>query len=346
MISEVEQYIPASYSGSFESLETLIQQNMVYNVDMETIYFEHAENSFDMNAIRNSGIRISYDGMYGAGQSIVSRLLPNAKMFHSDYNPSFHGQSPEPILKNLHEIEQHIKTHKDTDFAFATDGDADRIGVLDTSGNFIDSHHLILILINYLFGVKKMSGKIVNSFSCTSRIGNMCAHYGLENIVTKIGFKYICAIMISDDVLIGAEESGGIAVKGHIPERDGVWIALTILEYMAKSGKSLEKLIKEVYDITGTFAMERYDLHVEDAEKQRIVNTLKAKQYQSFGDYTISGCEDLDGFKCLLGDDGWVMVRASGTEPVLRIYSEAKSSTDAFKILDATKATLFEKSMV
>lgn len=274
-------------------------------------------------------------------KKVVSSLLPDANMFHCDFNPSFHGQAPEPILKNLHEIEKHIKTYNDTDFAFATDGDADRIGVLDSRGNFIDSHHLILILINYLFGVKKMKGKIVNSFSCTSRIGKMCSHYGLENIVTKIGFKYICAIMISDNVLIGAEESGGIAVAGHIPERDGVWIALTILEYMAKSGKTLEQLIQEVYDITGTFAMERYDLHVEDDQKQKIVTALKAQQYTNFGDYVISGYEDLDGFKCLLGDAGWVMVRASGTEPVLRIYSEAGTSVEAFKILDAAKATLF-----
>jgi len=346
MIEEVEKYIPSQYTGKFETLENLVEQNRVQPLNMEAMYLAHAESFFDMKAIRGSGIRIAYDGMYGAGQNVVAQLLPKARMFHCDYNPSFHGQAPEPILKNLHEIEQHIKTHKDTDFAFATDGDADRIGVLDSSGNFIDSHHLILILINYLNRVKNLDGKIVNSFSCTSKIGKMCSEYGLENIVTKIGFKYICHYMITDNVLIGAEESGGIAVAGHIPERDGAWIALTLLEYMAKSGKSLEELIKEVYDVTGTFAMERYDLHVGDEDKQRIVNALKAKEYQRFGNYTISGYEDLDGFKCNLAEGGWVMVRASGTEPVLRIYSEADTSANAFKILDAANATLFEKTVV
>ena len=345
MISEVEKYIPEKYAGKFESMENLFEQKQILHIDMEAMYFAHAEASFDMEAIRNSGIRISYDGMYGAGQRVTAQLLPKAKMFHCDYNPSFHGLAPEPILKNLEEIALHIKTNKDTDFAFATDGDADRIGVLDSSGNFVDSHHLILILINYLSRVKKMEGKIVNSFSCTSKIGKMCQEYGLENIVTKIGFKYICAIMISDNVLIGAEESGGIAVAGHIHERDGVWIALTLLEYMAKSGKSLEELIKEVYDVTGTFAMERYDLHVEDDDKERIVNALKNKEYKKFGAYTITGYEDLDGFKCNLAEGGWVMARASGTEPVLRIYSEAATSAEAFKILDAAKATLFEKTV-
>jgi phosphomannomutase len=190
-----------------------------------------------------------------------------------------------------------------------------------------------------------MPGKIVNSFSCTSKIGVMCKTYGLENIVTKIGFKYICAYMINDNVLIGAEESGGIAVAGHIPERDGVWIALTLLEYMAKSGKSLENLIKEVYDITGTFAMERYDLHVDDEDKARIVNALKMREYNAFGAYKITGYEDIDGFKCHLGNIGWVMVRASGTEPVLRVYSEAANHDEAIKILDNTQATLFESEM-
>jgi phosphomannomutase len=342
MIETVEKNIPDAYRGNFETLEELTDKGLIQYLDMETMYQKHAESHFDMAAINNSGIRIGYDGMYGAGQRVTAKLLPKATMFHCDFNPSFHGQAPEPILKNLQEIAGYIKANKNIDFAFATDGDADRIGVLDSDGNFVDSHHLILILINYLNKNKGLKGKIVNSFSCTSRIGKMCQAYGLENIVTKIGFKYICGIMISDDVLIGAEESGGIAVANHIPERDGVWIALTILEYMAKSGKSLADLIKEVYDVVGTFSMERYDLHVEDEEKQRIVNGLKSRQYQKFGKYTITGHDDLDGFKCFLDNGSWVMARASGTEPVLRLYAEANTYAEAIKILDATKATLFD----
>jgi len=342
MITEIEGYIPANYTGPFDTYDNLVHKGLIHDLDMENMYFEHAESHFDMDAIRNSGIRIAYDGMYGAGQNVTRRLLPNIKMFHCDNNPSFHGQAPEPIQKNLHEIEDYINEHKNIDFAFATDGDADRIGVLDSEGNFVDSHHLILMLINYLYKVKGMPGKIVNSFSVTSKVGVMCKAYGLENIVTKIGFKYICAYMINDNVLIGAEESGGIAVAGHIPERDGVWIALTLLEYMAKSGKSLADLIQEVYDVTGTFSMERYDLHVGDADKTRIVNALKNKEYTAFGPYQITSYEDVDGVKCHLGNSGWVMIRASGTEPVLRVYSEAANHDEAIKILDNTQVTLFE----
>jgi len=341
MIDAVEKNIAGAYSGAFETLEDLQQKGLILALDMEEMYFQHAESSFDMEAIRNSGIRIGYDAMYGAGQRVVGRLLPNAKAFHAEFNPSFHGQAPEPIIKNLQQISHYISSNKNIDFAFATDGDADRIGVLDSRGAFVDSHHLILMLINYLYKFKGMGGKIVNSFSCTSKIGKMCELYGLENLVTKIGFKYICGHMITENVLIGAEESGGIAVANHIPERDGAWIALTLLEYMAKTGKSLDDLIKEVYDAVGTFSMERYDLHVEDAQKQKIVAALQAREYTQFGPYTITGYDDLDGFKCFLHDGSWVMVRASGTEPVLRIYSEAANHTEAIKVLDATKATLF-----
>jgi phosphomannomutase len=345
MIEAVEKNIETGYHGKFETLEDLIQKGMVQYLDMETMYREHAESHFDMEAINKSGIRIGYDAMYGAGQRVVSQLLPNATAFHADFNPSFHGQAPEPILKNLKEISNYIKTNKNIDFAFATDGDADRIGVLDANGDFVDSHHLILMLINYLYKFKGMKGKIVNSFSCTSRIAKMCEKYGLENLVTKIGFKYICGHMITEDVLIGAEESGGIAVANHIPERDGAWIALTLLEYMAKSGKSLADLIKEVYDVVGHFTMERYDLHVDDANKERIVKALKAREYKNFGEFAITGYDDLDGFKCLLHDGSWVMARASGTEPVLRIYTEASSYEEAIKILDATRDALFEKAI-
>jgi phosphomannomutase len=343
MIEEVERQLPDQYTGSFHSLEDLLHSGQIEYFDMEKLYREHAESKFDMNAIRKSGIRIAYDGMYGAGHRVVGQLLPDAIMFHSDFNPSFKGQAPEPILKNLKEIAEFIKKDGKVDFAFATDGDADRIGVLNSKGEFVDSHHIILMLINYLYKHKGMNGKIVNSFSCTSRIGDMCRQYGLENIVTKIGFKYICSYMIKDNVLIGAEESGGIAVANHIPERDGVWIALTLLEYMAKSGKSLENLIQEVYDTVGTFSLERYDLHVEDEEKNRIVNALKNDAYKQFGPYTVKRREDMDGFKYHLSDNEWVMMRASGTEPVLRIYAEAATHDDAIKILDAAQATLFEK---
>ena len=185
-----------------------------------------------------------------------------------------------------------------------------------------------------------MSGKVVNSFSCTGKIKNLCKHYGLEQEVTKIGFKYICDTIITEDVLIGGEESGGIAIKGHIPERDGLWIGLTILEFMAATGKSLDELIEEVYKITGSFAVERYDLHIDEATKQKVIANCKSKAFTSFGNFVIESEEDMDGYKYHLGNDQWVMIRPSGTEPVLRVYAESATSEKAFEILEATKKVI------
>ena len=168
----------------------------------------------------------------------------------------------------------------------------------------------------------------------------MCAHYRLELDTVKIGFKYICAIMIKEDVLIGGEESGGIAIKGHLPERDGIWMGLTLWEFMAKSGKSLEELIKEVYTITGSFAFERNDLHLSEEVKNRIVENCKKGAYDSFGKYKVQRMEDLDGWKYFFNEDEWLMIRASGTEPVLRTYAESSSQKKALDILNAAKKTL------
>ena len=188
--------------------------------------------------------------------------------------------------------------------------------------------------------MKGVKGNVYTSFSCTSKIKTLCDHYGLENTVTKIGFKYICKEMIENDALLGGEESGGIAVSTHIPERDGIWMGLILWEYMAKTGKTLNELIHEVYEITGSFAMDRYDLHVPEEQKLAIIQKCTSKEYAHFGDYTVTGHESIDGFKFLLNEDNWVMIRPSGTEPLLRVYAQAPTAVDVIKILDATKATI------
>ena len=339
-IDEVEAFIPETTNLHLEDFDLILAQNKAEYSDFETMYVDHAKNCFDLEAIYKSGIRIGYDAMFGAGQNAVKRILPEATMLHAEFNPSFNGTAPEPIMKNLTEISQLIQTQKNIDIAFATDGDADRIGLINSKGEFVDSHHIILILVQYLNKHKGMTGKVVNSFSCTSKIKVLCDALGLDNIVTKIGFKYICGYMIDEQVLVGGEESGGIAVAGHIPERDGVWIALTIIEYMAKTGKTLDQLIEEVYSVTGSFAMERYDLHVNEDLKQSIIADAKTDKYTHFGNYKIVGKEDIDGFKFIFENGSWVMLRASGTEPVLRVYSEAANYAEAVNILEATKNQL------
>ena len=338
-VQEIEDLIDEKCSIN---LHSDFSENLLEYIDLETMYCKHAEENFDLDAIRNSGLNLAYDAMYGAGQNVMRRLLPDITFLHCDHNPGFNGQAPEPIHKNLLEFSEMIRLSEgDIDCGLATDGDADRIGLYDKDGSFVDSHHIILLLIHYLKKYKGMNGKVCTAFSTTVKIKNMCEHYKLPLDVVKIGFKYICGIMLKEDVLVGGEESGGIAIKGHIPERDGIWMGLTIWEFMAKSGKSLKDLIQEVYDITGTFWFERSDLHLADELKNKIVANCKAGNYKSFGKYKVQRVDDLDGWKFFFDEDTWLMIRASGTEPVLRTYAEGKNKEVSFDILkDAQKVLL------
>lgn len=342
LIAEIEPLIPEQSTTPLGTLRIADFQakGLLEYVNLEDDYIAHVEKHFDLDAIRNSDLNLAYDAMYGAGQNVIRRLFPDVTLLHCENNPSFDGQAPEPILRNLQEFADLIKISGDIDCGLATDGDADRIGLFDDKGNFVDSHHIILLLIHYLVKYKGMKGKVCTAFSTSVKIRNMCRHYGLELETVKIGFKYICGIMVKEDVLVGGEESGGIAIKGHIPERDGIWMGLVLWEFMAKSGKSLRELIEEVYAITGPFAFERVDLHLDEAVKQRIIADCKAGKFKSFGKYNVVRVDDLDGWKYFLSDDSWVMIRPSGTEPVLRTYAETDSSKEAFAILDATKKTL------
>ncbi len=341
-IQEIEDIIPDTNSIDLEklSVDDFVKAGMIEYVDLETMYVDHVEKNFDMEAIRTTKMNFAYDAMFGAGQNVMRRLLPDITFLHCDYNPSFEGQAPEPIHKNLIPFSTLISESGDIDCGLATDGDADRIGLYDSKGNFVDSHHIILLLINYMVTQKKMSGKVVNAFSVTPRVKKMCDYYGLEFIVTKIGFKYIAAIMINEDVLLGGEESGGIAIKGHIPERDGIWMGLTIWEYMVKSGKTLDELIQEVYKIVGEFKFERSDMHLKEEVKVVIVENCKNNNYSSFGPYKVQRVETTDGWKYFFDNDEWLMIRASGTEPVLRNYAESSTTEKAFAILKAAEKTL------
>ncbi|MEN9440965.1 MAG: hypothetical protein RLZ33_1042 [Bacteroidota bacterium] len=341
-VQEVEDIIPDVCPVDYNaiSIDGAIAAGQLEIVDLETRYVEHVKANFDLDAISNSGMNLVYDAMYGAGQNVIKRILPNTQLLHCENNPSFYGQAPEPIAKNLQELESYIKAKGDIYCALATDGDADRIGLYNGKGEFVDSHHIILLLIHYMVKYKQMTGKVVIAFSVSPRIEKLCQHYGLEIQTTKIGFKEIATIMVEDDVLLGGEESGGIAVKGHIPERDGIWMGLIIWEFMAKSGKTLDELIAEVYDIVGPFKFERNDLHITEELKQRIIANCKADNYKSFGPYNVREVKTIDGFKYFFDDERWVMIRPSGTEPVLRTYAEAPTLEEVRVILKATEDTI------
>lgn len=341
-IEEVESIIPDTPIGKLAPFEEFVENGKVEYVDLEQMYIDHVIANFDLDLIKNSGLKVAYDAMYGAGQNVMKRLFPDAALLHCEDNPSFMGQAPEPIHRNLQELSQYIKDHDDVNIGIANDGDADRIGMYDENGNFVDSHHILLLLLYYLKEYKKMDGKVIVTFSVTNKMKQLADHYGLDLTVTKIGFKYIAEIMIDEDVLVGGEESGGLAIKGHIPERDGIWIGLTILEFMAATGKSINDLIGDIYDKVGSFKFDRDDLHITDSKKLAIINRCKSGEIKSIGGKNVIGTETIDGYKFYLSDHQWVMVRPSGTEPVLRVYAQDQDDAKVRILLDEAHIALQE----
>ncbi len=340
-IAAVEALIPDhNIEDKLPSLAQMEKDGLLEYINLEDMYIEEVERKFDLEAIRNSDIVCAYDAMYGAGQNAFKRILPNAVTLHCDVNPSFRGQAPEPIHRNLLELSALIKNDPKITCGLANDGDADRIGMYDEDGEFVDSHKILLLLIHYLYKYQKQTGKVIVTFSVTDKVKKLCEIYGLECQVTKIGFKYIAEIMTTEPVLVGGEESGGIAAAGHIPERDGIWMGLLLLEFMAKTGKTLKELIREVYDLVGEFAFDRDDLHIDNDKKWAIIEKCKNGSYTAFGDYKIERTESIDGYKFYLDEERWVMIRPSGTEPVLRVYAQAPDLAEVRQILQATHATL------
>ena len=337
-ISEIENLIDDKFHDDLSVVK--LENNDKYKiVDIEKLYYNEVIKNFDIDLINDSKLNLAYDAMYGSGMFVTKRILCNAKFLHCDWNPSFGNIAPEPIHRNLSEFSRFIVENK-IDCGLATDGDADRIGLYNSKGEFVDAHHIILLVIHYLVKYKKMTGKVVTAFSCSVKVKKLCEFYNLEHETVKIGFKHIAGKMVTEDVLLGGEESGGIAIKGHVPERDGIWIGLLLFEYMASSGKSLEDLINEVYDIVGSFSFERIDLHLDNKKKEDVIEKCQNDQFSSFGEFTVKKIEKTDGYKFFFNDDTWLMIRPSGTEPVLRTYSEAPSREIALKILESAQSEI------
>ncbi len=341
-LKDIQNLIHESNEVNIETInwEDMIDQNVVEYVDLETIYIEFLKNNFNIKLIAESGLNFAFDPMFGSGQRVLRKILPGVKCSHCQKNPFFNGIPPEPVYQNLLDFAEKLKTSWKVDAGLAVDGDADRIALFDADGNYVDSHHVILLLIHYLAGYKKLKGKIVTGFSSTVKVEKLAAHYGLEVERVEIGFKKIAEVMLKEDVLVGGEESGGISIKGNIPERDGIWNGLSIFQFMAESGKSLGELINEVYKITGSFVYQRQDLKMPVELKNRIVKKCRENGFSEFGDFKVVRVEDFDGWKFYLNEDEWYMVRPSGTEPLLRTYAEGRTAERVNEILRAGYDTI------
>ena len=296
--------------------------------DFTPPYFAKINSLVDLNLIKNQRLKIILDPMHGSGAGYLKALGLPAIEIRGKRDPLFGGVNPEPIPVNLEETfsfvrETALKYSSEISACIVLDGDADRLAAVDSSGNFINTHQVFALLLHHLIVHRKISGNVVKTFNVSNLVDRLCQKHNRKLYTTPIGFKYIAAKMLSEDILLGGEESGGMGIKGFIPERDGVLAGLMLCELMAYEKKSLGKILESLTQEHGYFYYDRKDIHTEQA--QAIVKKISAQPPQQLGKIKVKRTEELDGIKLALEDDSWILFRASGTEPLLRVYVEAKS---------------------
>ena len=327
MIDMVEAAVPdGARRGALSSFEALSAQGAIQTDDVRTGYLDALRHALDIEAIKDSGFTVAHDAMFGAGQGLVQALLGDDQVIplRHDHNPGFHGVAPEPIADRLGALSDTVAT-SEASVGLANDGDADRIGMVDENGAFVSSHRILALLVKYLHEERGLKGSIVKTFSTTHLLDKMGARYDLPVETTPIGFKHIAKKMAGANVLVGGEESGGIAASGHIPERDGVYIGLLIVEMMVKRDRPLSALVDELLEEFGPHYNYRDDIHIREDQKADVLDQLDTQGgLDGINGHAVERVDTLDGFKHVT-DRGWLLIRPSGTEPVLRVYSEAES---------------------
>ena len=326
-------------------LRTILMSNAAPRIGREPIkptdlagpYLAHCARFVDLGQVARSGFKVIVDPMHGAGAGYLTDLLKaagvDAHEIRSERNPVFGGVNPEPIAENMGALFDAVRT-RGADVGICLDGDADRLGACDSQGRFVDCHRLFSVLLRHLYEVRGWRGGVVRTVSTTRVLDKLCAEYGLPLTETPIGFKYICEMMLQEDILIGGEESGGIGVKNHLPERDGVLMGMLILEAMAAAGKRLEDLIEDVFAKVGRHEYTRTDLHPPQEKMHSIIAALQSFKETTFAGGNLAAIVRKDGTRLDFEDGSWLLLRPSGTEPVVRVYAEASTQERARELVD------------
>lgn len=292
----------------------------------------------DGDLIRSAGLKVVIDPLYGAGRIYLAEMLRafgvEVTELHGISNPGFGGLHPEPIPPHIDEARAYVREHG-LDAAFITDGDADRIGAADRAGNFVNPHRIIALVARHLVEDRKMTGRIVKTLSTSVLVDRIAATLGTTVTTTPIGFKWIYGEMVKGDVLLGGEESGGIGVPSHVRERDGLLMSLLLVEMMARRGQGLGELVEDLLAVTGPMEYSRIDLRLATGAKDAFVASWPELDLAEVAGLQVREIIRTDGIKFLLPDDAWLLMRASGTEPLIRIYAEAPSAGVVDDLLDA-----------
>ena len=325
-------------------LEDGLSQGLIEHYDPAPVYLSHIAKLVDIERIQQAGLVIAIDSMYGSGAGYFKRLLTGGTTevieINDERNPLFPGIQPEPISQNLTRLSGMIKD-SNIDIGLATDGDADRIGILDENGTFVTQLQVFALLALYLLEVRGERGTLVKSITTSDMIFRLGEIFSVPVFETPVGFKYIGPKMMAENALIGGEESGGFGFRGHIPERDGMLAALYILDFMVRLKKKPSELIEYLYDKVGVHHYDRKDFHFhkeEYTEKQEEISQhLSQFKPGQIDTAAVTSIDTFDGFRYRLSDGSWLLIRLSGTEPLLRIYAESDSLAHVERLLAAGK---------
>ncbi|MBN1874993.1 MAG: phosphoglucomutase/phosphomannomutase family protein [Anaerolineae bacterium] len=319
------------------SYEQAIVQDLIKKFDPAWAYYQHLSELVDLDTISMGELRVVADAMYGSGRGAFRDLLSRTRChlfeIRGEMNPGFGGIHPEPMGHYLQALVAAIQAQH-AHVGLATDGDADRIGAMDAHGNFVDPHHIFALVLRYLVEKRGLTGAVVKSVSTTQMVTRMAKHYGLPLYETPVGFNHIADYMLKGDILMGGEESGGLSIKGHIPEGDGVLMGMLLLEVMAEAKSPLHELVNDIQQQFGPACYARRDIPLmRPVPKREMSERLKSQAPSHLAGEPVIELSTLDGVKYILADDSWLLIRPSGTEPVLRVYAEGRSNDEVNALL-------------
>lgn len=344
--------LKAHYGGSAEpamcqGVESFLDRNPIRSQPLENgggvrmrdvrlAHYAAIKKRVDFELIARSKLRFAHDALFGVGAGCFCELLEGTTCrvttLNGNHDPNFGGINPEPIARNYGPSSAYLQKHPH-DICLVTDGDADRVGGMDGRGNPLTTHQIICLLLQHYLVNRRAKGRMIKALTTTSMVDKICAAHGLELVETGVGFKYICAEMLKGNVILGAEESGGIGFSGHIPERDGILAGLALLEMLAMERVSVNKLIAKLEKEYGPHCYSRIDTHFPLEKRAALMEFCKTNPPEKLLRSPLAQVKSYDGVKFVAEDGSWLMLRGSGTEPILRIYAEAKSDGDAKKLL-------------
>jgi alpha-D-glucose phosphate-specific phosphoglucomutase len=340
VVAKIEMYIAAVDPESINKipLQNAIGSGTILITDFMPDYRQQINHLLDLSNIRKAGFNIAVDSMHGAGGRCFKMLLEDGKTqvteIKAEANPAFPGmKQPEPIGVNLSELSDTVRREKAA-VGLATDGDADRLGVMDENGNFLTQLQVFALLVLYFIEVRGERGAIVKTITTTTMLNRLGELYNIPVFEVPVGFKYVASVMLDQNALIGGEESGGYGFRGHVPERDGLLAGLYFLDFMAQTGKTPSQLLMHLYNEVGPHYYDRHDIVFNDAERSIIIKRMADSSPASIDGVKVIKKETADGFRFLLEDGGWLLVRFSGTEPLLRVYAESKSPENVRRLLE------------